>query len=79
MTLTEKDFNKIERLVREIVDEQTKHLPSRDEFFKSMDRVMSELQTMREELALTNHHLNEHESRITSLEEIHPQGQHATA
>lgn len=76
MVLAQKDFDQIEELVREIIDEQAKHLPSKEEFFSTMDKVMKELEAIRQELVLTNHHLSDHEDRISSLEEIHPQGQH---
>ena len=76
MTLTEKDLDEIEKLIEKAIKGKVKGLPSRDEFLTAMDKVVGELQTMREELAFTNRHLNKHENRITALEEIHPQGQH---
>ena len=77
MTLTKKDLDEIEKLIDEIITDKVKGLPSRDEFLRAMDKVMGELETIRSELKLSNHHLNKHEDRISSLEGIHPQGQHA--
>lgn len=75
--LTQKDLDEIEGIIDEKLEEQLKLLPTKDEFFSSMDEVMGELKTMREELAITNHHLKGHEDRIKKLETIHPDNRHA--
>ncbi len=69
MSLTAKDLDRIEKLVDKKLDEKIKVLPTRvefkeletkikflptkDEFYVSMDKIMKELSTIREELALT--------------------------
>lgn len=50
--LSLKDFDEVEKLVREVVKEEIKHLPSKDEFYSSMDQIMGELNTLREEFSL---------------------------
>jgi len=35
------------------LDEKIRHLPTKDEFYTSMDKLMKELSTIKEELALT--------------------------
>jgi len=75
--LTQKDFDEIERLIKNTVREEIKHLPTKDEFYAKMDELMGEVQTMREEQTLIAGTLSEHtdklenhETRITKLEEI---------
>ena len=75
MTLTEKDLDEIE----ELIEKKIKHLPTKDEFYRMMNKIIGELEKMRQELKITNHHFTRHEDRIANLEEIHPQGQHAPA
>ena len=62
MALTKSDFN---QLLKNFVtkaefnsrldelEEKIKFLPTKDEFYVSMDKLMKELSTIREELALT--------------------------
>lgn len=46
--LTQNDFDEIEKLVRDIVKEEIKFLPTRDEFFTKMAELMGEVKAMRE-------------------------------
>ena len=73
MTLTETDLDEIEKLIGEKIGQKIDHLPTKDEFYKMMDNIIGEIEKMRQELAITNHHLSDHEDRITSLEQINPQ------
>lgn len=73
--LTQKDVNEIGRLIEEKLDEKTKLLPTKDEFFSKMDEVMGELKAIREEQAIqsdtlsrNSDELEEHEERVTRLE-----------
>lgn len=50
--------------LKEELEEKLKHLPTKDEFYASMDRLMKELETIRQEVALTPSH-----SDLTDLEE----------
>jgi len=70
--LTQKDLSEIEQLIRE----EIKYLPTKDEFYGKMDEVMVELKTIREEqTAISDKHsehtdtLENHEERIVKLEE----------
>lgn len=43
MPLTQHDLDQIEELTREIIKEEIKNLPTKEEFFSKMDEVMGEL------------------------------------
>lgn len=85
MALTQKDFVQLRILIDdrldvkldEKLDEKLKYLPTKDEFYKRMDEVMGELQTMRDELAIGTYHTSDQEERLQVLEKIHPDGKHA--
>lgn len=56
--LSVKDLDEI----RELIKNETKNLPSKDDFYKKMDELMKELKAMRE--------IEYHETRIDKVEEI---------
>ena len=58
MVLTQKDFDQIERVLDEKLDEKLKNLPTKNEFFSKMDEVMGELKTTREEQTTLSHQLS---------------------
>lgn len=66
---TKEDFEKLE--------EKISNLPTKGEFFGKMDKVIGELQTMRNEHIITGHQVSDHEDRLEALEKIHPHGTHA--
>lgn len=70
MSLTQKDFDQIEELLDEKLDEKLKILPTKKEFFSKMDEVMGELKTVREEQTVLSHQVSNHENRLRTLEEI---------
>lgn len=76
--LTQKDIDSIRKIIDgelETVRGQIKLLPTRDEFFTKMDEVVGELKTVREEQAVLSGYkdqLEDHEGRITKLEEVSP-------
>ncbi|OGU57825.1 MAG: hypothetical protein A2V66_10885 [Ignavibacteria bacterium RBG_13_36_8] len=70
MTLTQKDLNEIEQIVDEQIEEKTKNLPTKDDFYEKMDEVVGELKVIREELPVVNHHLSDHEDRIEKIDAI---------
>lgn len=82
------DWNVFKKLIRLEVDEaleeklaeKLKYLPTKDEFYKTMDKIMKEIETMRQELTLTPSHadLATLEQRIEPLERLHPDGKHDT-
>ena len=69
MTLTQRDFDEIEELVKRNIKEEISHLPTKDEFYEKSDELMKELKDMREEQrVLTNKVYEGHEPRITRVE-----------
>ncbi len=86
--LTKQDFKKIELLfeikldqkLEEKLNEKLGRYPTREEFFKSMDMIMGELKTIRNEQILITGSQTDNEDRIAKLEKIHPNGvRHLTA
>ena len=49
MTLTQADFDQIETLVKEIVREEIKHLPTKDEFYTETVRIYKKLEDIESE------------------------------
>lgn len=72
MALTQKDLGQFEQSTRQIVKEEIKHLPTKDDFYEKMDEVMGELKAIREEDEVQSGKLFDHEDRITSLEKVCP-------
>ena len=69
MTLTQRDLDEIESVVDEKIDEQTRLLPTKDEFFGKMDEVMGELKAIRENQDVVNNKVYEdHENRLSKIE-----------
>ncbi len=48
-------------------------LPTKDEFFTKMDEVIGELKKSREEHTAQAGMLSNHEDRLNSLEDLHPE------
>ncbi len=67
--LTQRDLNLIEKIINETIEEKTRNLPTKDEFFTKMDQVVGELQAIREEDTILGHQVSDHEKRIIDLEE----------
>ena len=44
------------------------HLPTKDEFYGTMDKVMGELKAIREEVAVLGHQVSDHGDRLEKLE-----------
>ena len=81
MTLTNDDFKNIKDLVKITLNEDEtlirkddiKHLPSKEEFYASEDRLMTELKAFREEMTILSglhQKVNDHEERIENIEEV---------
>ncbi len=47
--LTQDDLEEIKTLVKDVVKEETRLLPTKDEFFSRMDKLSGEIQKVREE------------------------------
>lgn len=73
--LTQKDKEEIEQIVEEKIDEKTRLLPTKDEFFTEMAKVMSKLESIENEVVIIggrqsehSDQLEDHETRIGKLE-----------
>lgn len=70
--LTQKDFDEIEKIIDEKLEDKLRLLPTKDDFFNKMDQIMGELDKIREEQTVISAYkdqLEDHETRITKLEE----------
>lgn len=77
MVLTQPDIEEIEKIVKAIIGEEIKNLPTRDEFYKRTDEMMGELRTIRQEQKLNTGKLSDHEDRISDMEEETPGTTHS--
>jgi len=79
--LTQRDLDEIEELIGKKLEEKFNEklglIPTKNEFFKAMDQIMGQLKKMQETYELAEPKISDHETRITSLEDLHPQGKHA--
>jgi hypothetical protein len=73
----------IKQAVAEVFDEKDvitredlKYLPSKEEYYKREDEMMTELKAIREEITVQSGQLSDHSDRIENLENIHPRGKH---
>lgn len=55
MTLTQRDFDEIEKMMDEKFEEQLRNIPTKDEFYIKMDEEMGELKGIREEVTVVTH------------------------
>lgn len=76
MTITQTEFEEIEKLIRDTVKEEISHLPTKDEFYKWMDKLMSELKSIREDHTVLIGQVTRHTQEIESLQKIHPNNKH---
>jgi hypothetical protein len=79
MMLTFQDKKEIKEIVREEVRKQTSFLPTKEEFFDRTDKILGELQDIRQEMVFTRTQYERMDGRVTNLEEIHPGGKHLLA
>lgn len=71
--LTQKDLDEINKLIDKKFDEKLKYLPTKDEFFGAMDKLMKELKAMREEVTVVTGYkdqIEDHETRLGKVETI---------
>lgn len=71
--LTQKDLNEIENLIKQILSDKIRFLPTKDEFFSKMDEIMQELKTIREEQTViigNKDQIEDHETRIGKIETV---------
>jgi hypothetical protein len=78
-TLDNDDLKAIKDLIEVTVEEvienkglvtkdDISHLPTKDEFYGTIDKVMGELKAIREEVSVLAHQVSEHDDRIDKLE-----------
>lgn len=70
--LTQKDLDEIEELTRKIVKDEIKHLPSKDDFYTRMDKLMHKLNSIGEEVTVVSSYkdqIEDHETRIGKIEQ----------
>ena len=75
--LTQNDLDKIEVIVEDKVDEKTKNLPTKDEFYEQTLKVLKKLDNLEESMDIVSSRQSEHSDQIEALEKIHPQGAHS--
>ena len=68
MPLNKNDLQLVRQIVEEVVEEKNKNLPTKDEFFNSMDQLITELKANRQEQTFIVHRLTNHENRIQKVE-----------
>ena len=51
-----------------ITQDHIGNLPTKDEFYGTMEKVMGELKAIRKEVAVLGHQVSEHDDRIDKLE-----------
>ena len=84
MALTKNDLSNLKKIIEfsieekvpQVIKRELSHLPTKDDFYKTMDKIMGELKTIREEQILLSHRTSDHEDRLEKLEKIHPSYQH---
>lgn len=75
---TKKDFDKFEELIKQVIDEELdkkipnyiKYLPTKDEFFDRMDKLMSEVKAMRESQEIHAGSHTDITDRLEKLEQV---------
>lgn len=67
MTLTRRDLDEVEKLLDDKLDEKLAILPTKDEFFGKMDKLMGELSTIRLEQKATSNQIRRHENEIQDI------------
>lgn len=85
MALTKNDFNQLKKIfatkieLEELKDEVKEILQKhRSELLNKMDKILKEILSSRQEQTVLSHQTSGHGDRISTLEEIHPQGQHTS-
>ena len=68
--LTQKDLDEIEKILDEKLDEKIKFLPTKEDFYQKMDKVIGELKAVRESQEM---HVGDHtriSNRLDKLEKV---------
>jgi len=75
--LTQTDVNEVGNIVEEKIEEKTKNLPTKDEFFTQTLKVLSKLDDLEVAMKIVSSRQSEHSDQIEALEKIHPHGRHS--
>ena len=70
--LTQKDFDQIETIIDQKLEEKLKILPSKDEFFIQMGKLMKELQDLRKETTVLPQQIADLKDKVETLETLTP-------
>lgn len=65
--LNKVDYDEIDKRVRDTIDEKISNLPTKKEYFDTMDELMKEIKAARSDLAahgMSHDHINEDNSRL---------------
>jgi hypothetical protein len=58
----------LDEKLEEKLQERLSYLPTKDDFYGMMDKVMGELKAVREEVAVLGHQVSEHTDRLDRIE-----------
>ena len=64
-------------VIEEVLEEKLSQLPSKEEFYSSQDKLITELKAMREETSLIAGQASRHANDLEQLKIIHPGFQHS--
>ena len=85
MTLTDKDLKALSDLIRVTIEEiklvtkdDIKHLPTKDELYEKLDKVMGELKAIRDEHKILSNQVSQDFDALEKLKKIHPHFQHTS-
>lgn len=78
MVLTEEDLNSIEQRLEQVFATKKDLKNHKSDLINKLDKILKEILASREAQKILNNRSSDNEEKITSLEEIHPHGQHAT-
>lgn len=71
--LSQKDLDEIEELIEKKFNEKFKHLPTKDEFYTRMDKLMHKLNAIGEEVTVISGYkdqIEDHETRLGKVEQV---------
>lgn len=61
---------KLEAKLEEKFNEKLGLIPTREEFYKSMDEIMTELKTIQQEQLMNTHRINNHDVKFQEIDQI---------
>ena len=74
--LTQKDVDYLKEELSDVFATKSELNELKDQVLSSLDAVMGEIKSFREEMTLIPDRLVDHTDRIEKLEQIHPHGRH---